>query len=167
MNTTFKITSVLMERVRADLHRPHSFAAERVGWIAAGVVGNANGVVMLAQDYRPVADDDYLDDPTVGAMMSAEAIRKARQWALNHRLAIFHVHSHGGKGVPRFSGVDVTGHEQFMRDFFGIAPTHVHGALVLSNTHANGKIWTAKKAHSESIQQFIEVGPRVKKWRGA
>ena len=54
---------------------------------------------MLARDYRPVADDDYLPDPSVCAMMGPEAIRKALQWALRDRVTLFHIHTHGGRGI--------------------------------------------------------------------
>ena len=107
MNIRFKITSALLATVRIDLRRPHPFARRLVGFIAAGLAAAHDQLLILAREYRPVRDDEYLADPSVGAMMSAEAIRRARQWAINDRVAIFHVHTHGGRGVPGFSGVDV------------------------------------------------------------
>jgi len=164
MNTIFKITSGLLEGVRADLARPHPYAAERVGWISAGLVEQGDGLLVLAREYRSVEDDDYLDDPTVGAMMGADAIRKARQWAMNDSAAIFHVHTHGGNRIPWFSRDDIEGHEKYVRNFFGVAPTCAHGALVLSDRYAAGKIWTAKKAEAKRISRFVEVSSRIEKW---
>src|SRR5437870_1494060 len=101
MKVRFKITSGLLASIRADLGHPHAFAYERVGFISAGAAASASGVLILAQEYRPVADEDYLRDTSIGAMMGPEAIRKAMEWALMKKVSIFHVHSHGGRGIPR------------------------------------------------------------------
>jgi hypothetical protein len=51
-------------------------------------------LVLLAQNYFPVADMDYLPDDTVGAMKGAEALRKALEIALLNPVGMFHVHIH-------------------------------------------------------------------------
>jgi hypothetical protein len=56
-------------------------------------------LVLLAEGYHPVADDDYIDDPTVGAMMGQEAIRKALKVALLQPVGMFHVHVHEHRGT--------------------------------------------------------------------
>ena len=79
MTAHFKITRRLLESVRRDLERPHPFAYERVGFISAGLSSAEDDLWVLARSHRAVADDDYLRDPSVGAMMGPEAIRKAIQ----------------------------------------------------------------------------------------
>ena len=96
MTTRFKITRRLLRAIRQDLERPHPFAYERVGFLSAGLFSTDSNLLVLAREYRPVADDDYLHDSSVGAMMGPEAIRKALQWAMSERVAIFHVHAHHG-----------------------------------------------------------------------
>jgi hypothetical protein len=98
----FRATNDLFTAVRQDLHRAHPFAAERVGFIVcrAGRLMDG-GLVILGAGYEAVADEDYLDDPTVGAMMGPAAIRKALQRAYNagaEDCSIFHVHMHGHPG---------------------------------------------------------------------
>src|SRR5438477_12577159 len=117
MRVRFKITTALLASLRADLGRPHAFAYERVGFVLAGVAQSAAGVLILAQEYQPVADEDYLPDDSVGAMMGPEAIRKAMEWALMKKVSIFHVHSHGGRGLPGFSAVDARESAKFVPDF--------------------------------------------------
>ena len=107
MRVRFKITTGLLASIRADLGRPHTFAYERVGFVSAAVARSAWGVLILAQGHHPVADEDYLRDPSVGAMMGPDAIRKAMELAFMKKVSIFHMHSHGGPGIPRFSGVDL------------------------------------------------------------
>ncbi len=68
--------------IRIALRRPPRFAQERVGFISTGLSAAGEDLLVLARAYRSVRDEDYLHDPTVGAMMGPEAIRKALQWAM-------------------------------------------------------------------------------------
>lgn len=160
----FKITRALATEVREDLARPHSFAHERVGFISAGLSGAGSDIIILARAYRPVADDDYLNDPSVGAMIGTDAIRKALQWSLQSGHAMFHVHTHGGRGIPLFSGVDIRENAKFVPDFFKVTPQCPHGALVLSNNAARGQLWLQRKSSPHSIDTFTEVGPTLSRW---
>jgi hypothetical protein len=164
MNFNFKITSALLTTIRMDLGRPHSFAHERVGFIAAGLASAGDDVLAVARSYRPVADGDYLPDPSVGAMMGPDAIRKALQWAMDGGGALFHVHTHGGCGLPQFSNVDVREYAKFVPDFFKVAPQCAHGALVLSSNAARGAVWLARTGPSRLIDTFIEIGMPLRKW---
>jgi hypothetical protein len=165
MNVKFKITTPLLEEIRRDLHRRHAFAYERVGFISAGL-SHAQGdtVLALARAYQPVADEDYLRDPTVGALIGAEAIRKALQWSITKGHAIFHVHSHGGSGSPDFSAIDRREHSKFVLDFLKVTPQLAHGALVLSNDSASGVIIFDRSEPCTSIKNFVEVGGPVRRW---
>lgn len=167
MKIRFKITSALLTTIRTDLRRPHTFAHERVAFIAAGLAAAHDELLILAREYRPVRDDEYLPDPRVGAMMSAEAIRRARQWAMDGRAAIFHVHTHGGHGVPGFSGVDIRENAKFVPNFVSVAPQCVHGAIVLSDTAAYGQVWLNRTSPKPFIAAFSEVGIPIRSWRTA
>ena len=167
MKIRFKITSALLTTIRIDLQRPHPFAHERVGFIAAGMAAAHDELLILAREYQPVQDDEYLPDPSVGAMMSAEAIRRARQWAMDGRAAIFHVHSHGGRGIPGFSGVDVRENAKFVLNFVSVAPQCVHGAIVLSDTAACGQVWLDRTSPQPRISAFTEVGMPIHSWSAA
>lgn len=167
MKIHFKITKALLTGIRADLRRPHAFAHERVGFIAAGLAAAHEDLLILAREYRPVLDEEYLPDPSVGAMMSAEAIRRARQWAMNDRAAIFHVHTHGGRGVPGFSGTDMRENAKFIPNFVSVAPYAVHGAIVLSDTAAFGQVWVGRAGPQPFVTRFTEVGMPVHTWRAA
>jgi hypothetical protein len=167
MSVRFKITRQLLESIRRDLARPHPFAYERVGFISAGLSSAFDDLWVLARGYRGVADDDYLWDPSVGAMMGPDAIRKALQWAMTEGVAIFHVHTHGGHGQPGFSGVDLREQAKFVPNFFQIAPQCPHGALVLSDNSGHGHIWLDGDKPYELIASFAEVGAPLNTWRAA
>lgn len=164
MKLYFKITSSLLAAIRDDLRRPHAFAHERVGFISAGLSAVKDDVLILAREYRPVADEDYLRDHSVGAMMGPHALRKALQWSLQKRAALFHVHTHGGRGLPGFSGVDVRENAKFVPDFFKVTPQCVHGAIVLSDTAAIGEVWITPKRATKFIHRFTEVGLPLHGW---
>ncbi|WP_027168238.1 hypothetical protein [Mesorhizobium sp. WSM3224] len=167
MNIRFKITNALLSTIRTDLHRPHAFAHERVGFIAAGLAAAHDNLLILAREYRPLHDDEYLEDRSVGAMMSAAAIRRARQWAMDERAAIFHVHTHGGRGVPGFSSIDTRENAKFVPNFVSVAPHAVHGAIVLSDTAAFGQVWLGRAAAQPFIARFAEIGMPLRQWSAA
>lgn len=167
MKVTFKITSALLTTIRIDLARPHPFAHERVGFISAGLSAIGDDIIALAREYRPVEDRDYLPDPSVGAMMGSDAIRKAMQWALDTKAALLHVHSHGGTGVPEFSGIDIRENAKFVPDFFKVAAQSAHGAIVLSGNAARGQIWLERKAQPLAINTYSVVGMPIQSWSAA
>jgi proteasome lid subunit RPN8/RPN11 len=164
MTVRLKLTRHLLQKIRSDLSRPHPFAHERLGFISASMSSSQNDLWILAREYRPVADEDYLRDPSVGAMMGPEAIRSAHQWAMSEGVAIFHVHTHGGSEQPAFSGIDLREQAKVMPSFFQIARKCPHGALVLSDNSAFGNIWLDPGKPCEPIAAFIEVGAPLKAW---
>ncbi|MGY3495929.1 hypothetical protein [Bradyrhizobium sp. USDA 4502] len=161
MKTIFKATDRFLEEVRRDLARPHPFAAERVGFISvrATTVGD-DSLVLLAADYHPLADDEYVDDSTVGAMMGQEAIRKALEIALLRSVGMVHVHLHEHHGRPHFSRTDVREQLRFIPDFFKVRREMPHGAVVLSHDRANGRVWLDRDTIVD-ISEFDVVGRRL------
>jgi len=166
----FRAGGDLLESVRADLRRPHPFAAERVGFLLcrAGLL-DCGGAVVLAAGYHAIEDGDYLEDPRVGAMMGPAAIRKAMQRAYNggaQDIALFHVHMHDHLGLPGFSRVDVTESMKFVPDFFNAVPLMPHGAIVLSADRAIGLCWRARTVKPIPIDRFSTVGAPLRAWKG-
>lgn len=164
MTLTFKIPSRLLTQIRDDLHRPHSFAFERVGFLTAGVATTEGGLLACAKAYYPVDDANYIDDPSVGARMAPAALLNALNLALLGQQAVFHVHTHGLSGVPAFSGVDRRENAKFVPDFFKVTPQRVHGAIVLSDDAAAGQYWTGRGGCAQPIDRFVEIGPRWHAW---
>lgn len=163
-NVRFKITAGLLATIRADLHRPHPFAGERVGFISTGMAMSSDGLVLFAQGYRAVDDNDYVRDDTMPVMMGPDAIRKAMQWALTEKVGIFHVHSHGGRGIPKFSGIDLAESAKFVPSFLNVAARRAHGAIVLSGDAASGLVWLSRTEVPRVISEFVEVGVPIRKW---
>lgn len=157
---TFRATQQFMDTVRHDLERSHAFAFERVGFITTRAVQGSEGLVILGDGYYPVADDDYVPDQSVGAMLGSEALRKALELALLQGAGVFHVHMHGPAPRLWFSGIDLREQVKFIPDFFTVCPQMPHGAIVLDAKRAAGRIWLARDRIA-TIDEFATVGPRL------
>jgi hypothetical protein len=159
MRILFRATSRFLSDVRADLVRPHSFALERVGFVAVKAAHGADHLVLLATAYHSVADVDYLEDATVGARIGPEALRKALEIALLQSVGMFHIHLHDHGGPPRFSPTDLREQRRFVPDFFNVRSSMPHGAIVLSHDGERGRCWLARD-YSSDISEFQTVGTR-------
>lgn len=155
-----------MARLRDDLERSHAFAHERVGFVTVRAAKGAEGLVLFADEYYPVADNEYLRDPSVGAMISQEAFRKALELALLKGVGVFHVHMHGLSPHLWFSGTDLREQAKFVPDFFSVCPQMPHGALVLNAKTVAGRVWLGP-SDVRKIDVFEEVGARTLLMRSA
>jgi hypothetical protein len=142
MKPTIRIPLSLERAIRTDLARPHAFAAERVGFLfcAANDLGSARPLV-LARDYVPVGEEEYVRDRRVGARIDANAIRGARQRVLERQEVAFHVHAHIGRGMPRLSRTDIAELPAVVQSLCITAPALPHGLLLLSEDSMAALMW--------------------------
>lgn len=165
MTVYLKINGRLLDDVRKDLHRPHAFAHERVGFFTAGAADLGDRLLLTIRGYTPVADEDYEIDRKVGAKIGSAAMRKAVQSAYRPAAALLHVHTHGGRGKPGFSRVDLTSADDFVPGFFETSPRMPHGLLVLSNDAAHGLLWLASDRAPVAIDQLQRIdAPLQREW---
>jgi hypothetical protein len=159
MITEFRVTGRLLDHVRADLCRPHAFAAERVGFMYCrfGRIG-ARGLVILAFDYEPVDDANYIDDPAFGAVINSTAFRSALGRALREAVGVFHVHMHDHSGLPAPSRADLRETARFVPDFFHARPSLPHGALILSRDRLSARVWFKKQTSPVAVENARVVG---------
>lgn len=143
MNWTLRITRHLVETIRRDLARRHLFAAERVGFLLTklGNRDNPYEKVVLAADYEPIPDEDYIDDPTVGARYAAAVHRRLFERAIADQVGVFHVHEHAHRGTPAFSGVDLSCIRKLIPSLRGVCPAEAHGGLLFSVNAAHCLCW--------------------------
>lgn len=166
MKNIFRAPSPLLHAVRNDLHRAHPFAAERVGFLSCRTAATDDGLLVIAASYHPVADEDYIDDLSVGAMMGPAAIRKALQISLTSGASMFHIHMHEHRGLPRFSPTDLRENAKFVPDFFNVSPRVPHGAIVLSYDEMIGLCWLSKQSRPQAISLCSSVGAPIRNSRG-
>jgi hypothetical protein len=167
MSIYVKFTDQLVGQVRDDLERPHAFAWERVGFITAGAMASSGGdLILFCRRYMNVADEDYEASDDVGAQIGPEAMRKAAELAYNTKSALLHVHMHKGRGRPEFSRTDANSGFEFVPGFFNVQPRMPHGLIVLNETGARGLIWIAKDRSPLYVNDFLQVGPQLKRIGG-
>jgi hypothetical protein len=165
MTVHLKIDGRMLDDVRKDLQRPHHFAHERVGFFTAGAADLGDRLLLTIRDYMPVADEDYEVDRKVGAKIGSAAMRKAVQSAYRPAATLLHVHTHGGRGKPGFSRVDLNSAVDFVPGFFETTPRMPHGLLVLSNDAAYGLLWLANDRAPITIDQFQRIdAPLQREW---
>jgi hypothetical protein len=159
MSNTLRIPQKMLQSIRQDLIRPHAFAAERVGFISIRCAALPDdGLLLLAESYYPVADDHYMQNRAVGAMIGPVAIRKAMQIAFTNKSGMMHVHLHHHDGRPWFGKVDNRCNAELVPDFFNVSPSMAHGALVLSFDAAAGQCWRSKSGAPEALDEVVAVG---------
>lgn len=162
MKALFRATEPFMAGVRRDLVRRHAYAHERIGFITTRAAPGKDHLVLLAEGYHPVADDEYMRDPMVGARIGQEALRKALNLALLNPVGVFHVHMHL---LPErrlwFSQIDLSEQRNFVPDLFKVGATMPHGALVLSPRSEAGLVWTTSN-DVRPIAEFNTVGAQLK-----
>jgi hypothetical protein len=158
MTMLFKMNWSLRRAAMEDLRRPHSFAYERVGFIGCRAATINNGIMIIAESYDRVADENYIRDRRVGARINGDAIRMALQLSLTQGVGLFHVHVHEHKGTPRPSSTDLHESKKFVPDFFNVTPTMPHGTLILSEDSAFGLCWVGKRLEPKIIDRIEFVG---------
>ena len=164
MKISFKLPRGLLSRIQKDLHRHHPFAYERVGFITFRAAHAGEDLLILAYGYESIPDEEYVRSKSVGAMMGPEAIHRGMNLAFNHgeeNVSVFHVHHHSGRGVPYFSGTDTRETAKFVPDFFHAASGMPHGALILSDDRATGRIWTSEDVGPHPFDKIICTGDRM------
>ena len=159
---TFKIQARLYEKIRADLRRPHAYANERVGFLTVGSARTPNGLLLLAQEYWPIADDHYVDNPNVGAEYDERAIRVIMELAYNQSVGIFHVHEHP-HNMQWFSNLDLASIPQLVYGLFSYSSKSVHGAVLLTDIPCNSMLWLPGASSSRRISQFQIIGKTIVK----
>lgn len=159
MNWTIRVEAGLLDGIRADLHRPHEFANERVGFARCRVASlGGGGMLVLPFEFNAVPDNQYVREETVGACIGAAAIRSAMAAALSGATAVLHVHMHEGRGQPRFSSVDIQNYPKLVCALQHAGPTVPHGALLLSRDSVNALIWAPGERHPAANGRVVIVG---------
>lgn len=167
MSARVRIPRTVYEAVLADLARPHPHAYERVGFLYCRRAAASPEPLLLAFDYRTVADDDYLRDSSVGARIGSNAIHSALQTSLTLKASTLHVHQHAHSGPTFFSGVDLECLENLMPTFSRLVPDQLHGGLVLSLDRGAGALWSRETRELVRCPSVSVIGRPFRLWEAS
>jgi hypothetical protein len=159
MRVTVRLPRPLLDEVRADLVRPHRFAAERVGFLYGRLsdAGDGRRLVLLT-GYTALDDARYINDPEAGARIDSQAIRGAMQGILDRGEGVFHVHLHEHRGTPRFSRMDRDELPRLIPSFQAVGPHLAHGLFVLSEDQCAADIWLPGSTKLIEVARIGVVG---------
>ena len=159
MKVQIRLTGKLLGEIKQDLLRPHAFAAERVGFVF-GKLGNqsASEPMILLSDYRPVSDDNYIYDPSVGARINSAAIRGTMQHVLDTGSGAFHVHLHEQYGKPKFGLTDAREIPNVVAGLRVAGGKQAHGMLLLSFDSCFAKVWMPNNPEAVPASKISIVG---------
>jgi hypothetical protein len=162
MRIDIKLTRRLYNEIIRDLAKPHSFAAERVGFVLgrAGVLAN-DGTLVLLTRYHSIPDNQYVEDPTVGARIGREALAWAMQAIYYGRAVhegIFHIHMHEHRGETKMSPVDSRDSTKLMPGFQSVGREAAHGIIILSLDHGSGWVWLPASRELMAADSISVIG---------
>jgi hypothetical protein len=155
-----RIPQDLLQEMRQDLVRKHPYAAERIGYMSVGWTRGEDGEwILVAAEYLPLADDRYIDDPSVGARIDGVAIREGMQHVHDTGKGLFHVHMHEGvRRIPNFSDVDREEQPRVVETFRRSGVHAPHGMIVLGEEQANAWVWLPESNEPVTPEQIVVVG---------
>lgn len=133
-----RMSKPIFDKMRDDLRRPHPLAWERVGY---AFIKQSSVSILDIIDYESIPDEYYVKDSSVGAHVDHRAIVMAMKRADHNNEGVLQVHEHAGKGLPRFSQVDLKSHPVYLRSFRNANPMATHGFLLLSNNSMMARVW--------------------------
>lgn len=160
MTIKVRLTRKLLDEVRADLLRPHLFAAERVGFLYGHLATTrADSSLVLLTGYEPVANEQYINDPRSGARINSKAIRGAMQRVLDSGQGGFHIHMHHWPGRPVLSRMDAEEIPRIVTGLRRVGLAHAHGIVLLHQEECAAWVWLpgshiAAEAESVSVVGF-------------
>jgi hypothetical protein len=165
MKIEIRLTGRMYQSILDDLKRRHAFAAERVGFAMSrkGTLANGGSLVLLNR-YYPIPDEQYLDDPTVGARIGPEAITWAMQAVYFGRArheGLWHVHLHSLCGRTGMSGVDRREIPKLVPGFQSVGKNGTHGILILSLDHASAWAWLPGAKEPLAAAVVTVIGTKI------
>lgn len=120
----------LREVTRTNRQRPEPLAFLRVRFASED-----SRTVVVAVGVLPFPEEAYVDGPA-GANFSTEWAFDIANASIPDNVGLMLAHSHGGDGMPMFSGIDARTNRSIMAALAVGVETAPFGAIVLSNTDA-------------------------------
>jgi hypothetical protein len=147
-------------KIMNDLTSLHSFATERIGFVASKYkVLKSGTIIVFIIDYYPIKDEFYINDPEVGARINSDAIREALQKIIDNKVGLFHAHCHSfANYYPDFSSTDLEDNPEIIRSFGYADKNQIHGMFVFSPNGINALLKLPGGKELISPTKIIVVG---------
>lgn len=155
-----RIPQNILNQIINDLKRPHEFANERIGFIASRhKILKTGTIIVFISEYFPISDDQYLDDPEVGARINSNAIREGLQRIIDKKIGCFHVHYHSfSRSIPEFSDTDLIDNPEIIKSFGYADKSQVHGMIVIGKNGLNALVKLPGKDSLMQVAKIVGIG---------
>lgn len=157
--SVLRVPDVFYHAMLNDLKRPHPFAMERVGFFSTNM-SNAGPYfkIITVTGYHLVDDNDYIDDPYIGAKINGTAIRQAMQRILTSGMGCLHVHLHNQTGKPGPSLTDLKSLPEVAKAFHNADPKPASGFAIFSQNSVYCMANASKEYKPFEVDQLTVVG---------
>ncbi|HTW85404.1 MAG TPA: hypothetical protein VMD91_15145 [Candidatus Sulfotelmatobacter sp.] len=118
-----------------EVTRPNRQRPEPLAFLRVRFASEDSRTVVVAVGVLPFPDEAYVEGPA-GANFSTEWAIEVANAGIPGNVGLMLTHSHGGVGMPMFSGVDARTNRSIMAALAVGAETSPFGAVVLSETDA-------------------------------
>jgi molybdopterin/thiamine biosynthesis adenylyltransferase len=157
--TVLRIPKHFKDMMMADLKRTHLFAAERVGFFSTTSTSAGSSFdIITVTGYNSVPDEDYIDDPSVGAKINSNAIRSVMQRIISTGHGAIHVHLHEHTGKPSPSFTDLDSLPNLAKSFLNANPKTACGYLIMSKDNFFCSLYQAGTSNIIPVAQMTVVG---------
>lgn len=156
--TTVVLTSELAARMNLLLD---SQPLESAGVLFCRTIHNADGLRLLAVEFRAYADTAYVVRDAHRITISPSAVNDMLNHARENSLSVIQVHSHPGVQDATFSDVDDAGEVEMIPAIFRRVPARMHGALVLGENTGKCRIYST--VDTRAFARILVVGTKIER----
>lgn len=158
-----KATRIVMLEAQLEELRQKLFDrpdVEGAAFLLCGQSVSDDVVKLIVHAVIPIADEDYLRREPYGLTIASPALTRVAKLARYEGLSVVFAHSHP-EGVPDFSEQDDREEARLLPFLQARAPGRVHGTLVLTEHHIQGRLYMPDQA---PVNEVIAIGDRIRSW---
>lgn len=158
-----KATRIVMLEVQLEELRQKLFdrpGVEGAAFLLCGQSVSEDAVKLIVHAVLPIADEDYLRREPYGLTIASPALMRVAKLARYEDLSVVFAHSHPG-GESEFSEQDNREEARLLPFLQARVPERVHGTLVLTERHIQGRLYMPERA---PVDEIIAIGDRIRSW---
>ena len=158
------ITRIVMLEAQLEELRQKLFdrpGVEGAAFLLCGQSVSEDAVKLIVHAVVPIADEDYVRREPYGLSIASPALTRVAKLARYEALSVVFAHSHP-EGVPDFSEQDDLEEARLLPFLQARAPGRVHGTLVLTEQHIQGRLYMPDQA---PVDEIISIGDRIRSWK--
>lgn len=115
-------------------------------------------VKLIAHAVVPIPSEDFLRRERYGLSIASAALTRIAKLAKYESLSVIFAHSHP-EGMAEFSEQDDREEERLLPFLQARVPGQVHGTIVLTEQHIQGRLYAPKRV---TVDEIVVIGNRIR-----